>query len=183
MKLAARRPAGATPGPSDMVLTPNGLRFMGRRWPCVIGKGGVRGDKREGDGATPAGRHRIAGMLYRPDRLPCPAPWARPIGPGDLWCDDPGHPLYNRPVRAPFSASAERLRRADRLYDIVLLLDWNGPDAVPGRGSAIFLHRWKRPGYPTEGCVAFRPDHLRRIAGLVRPGTRLLVPSALEGRR
>ncbi|MCP6053683.1 hypothetical protein NL338_26220, partial [Klebsiella pneumoniae] len=48
--------------------------------------------KREGDGATPAGIHRIAGLLYRPDRLPRPAPWAEPIGPGDLWCDDPADP-------------------------------------------------------------------------------------------
>ena len=68
------------------------------------------------------------------------------------------------------------LRRADPLYDLVLLTDWNWPDATPGRGSAIFLHRWRRPGFPTEGCIAFRPDHLRQIAALAAPGTRLIVP-------
>ena len=88
-----------------MVLTPAGLRFAGRVIPCSIGRGGVSAAKREGDGATPAGVHRIAGLLYRPDRLARPAPWAEPIGPGDLWCDDSGDPAYNQPVRAPFAAS------------------------------------------------------------------------------
>ena len=76
--------------PHDLVLTPLGLRFRGRRYPCTIGRGGLSGDKREGDGATPAGLLRITGCLYRPDRIPSPAPWARAIGPRDLWSDDPG---------------------------------------------------------------------------------------------
>ena len=136
-------------------------------------------DKREGDGATPAGVHRITGLLWRADRMARPARWADPIGPGDLWCDDPAHLAYNRPVRAPFPASAERLRRADRLYDLVLLTDWNADPVRPGRGSAIFLHRWRRRGGPTEGCIALAPAALRRLAVRVRPGTRLIVPEAL----
>ncbi|CUH78088.1 L,D-transpeptidase family protein [Tropicibacter naphthalenivorans] len=165
--------------PQDMVLTPMGLRFAGQIWPCTIGKGGIRTDKREGDGATPVGVHRIVGMLYRADRIARPNVWARPIGPRDLWSDASGEPDYNHLVRAPYAPSHERLRRADRLYDLVLLTDWNWPNAQAGRGSAIFLHRWRRPGYPTEGCVAFRPDHLRAIAAKIAPGTRLIVPKGL----
>ena len=163
----------------DMVLTPGGLRFAGRIWPCSIGRGGVRRDKREGDGGTPAGVHRIVGMLYRPDRMARPADWALPIRPTDLWSDDPGCEDYNLMVRAPYAGSHERLRRGDRLYDLVILTDWNWPFARKGHGSAIFLHRWRRPGYPTEGCVAFRPEHLHRIAGLIRYETRLIVPETL----
>ena len=162
-----------------MVLTRQGLRFMGRTWPCTIGKGGIRADKREGDGGTPEGVHRIVGLLYRPDRMARPVDWAVPIRPGDLWSDDPTHEDYNLMVRAPYPYSHEKLRRGDRLYDLVLLTDWNWPHAEKGRGSAIFLHRWRRPGYPTEGCVAFRPDHLRRIARLIRYETRLIVPKTL----
>lgn len=168
--------------PADMVLTPAGLRFMGRILPCSIGRGGVRTAKREGDGATPAGVHRIAGLLYRPDRLPPPAPWAEPITPGDLWCDASGHPAYNHPVRAPFDASHESLRRADPLYDIVLVTDWNWPVARPGAGSAIFLHQWRRPGFPTAGCIAVARDDLRWLAARAAPGTRLIVPPTLAGR-
>ncbi|SNT05763.1 L,D-transpeptidase family protein [Tropicimonas sediminicola] len=162
--------------PQDLVLTPRGIRFMGRTFPAAIGKGGLRADKREGDGATPRGIHCIAGLYYRPDRLLPPAPWARPIGPDDLWSDDPADPAYNTHVRAPHAFSHERLRRADPLYDIVLTTDWNWPVATPGRGSAIFLHSWRKPRHPTEGCIAFRRDHLAWIAPQAAPGTRLIVP-------
>lgn len=157
-----------------MVLTRQGLRWRGRLFPCSIGRAGVTAAKREGDHATPAGILRITGLWYRPDRL------ARPIGPGDLWCDDPDHPAYNRHARAPLAASHERLRRADPLYDLILTTDWNA-DGVPGRGSAIFLHQWRRPGYGTEGCIAFARPHLMAIARQARPGTRLVIPRALGG--
>lgn len=162
--------------PHDMVLTPRGIRYAGRVFPCSIGKGGLTNDKREGDGATPRGVHRIVGLLYRSDRLAKPAPWAMPIGPQDLWSDDVNDPEYNHPVRAPHRFSHEALRRADPLYDLVLLTNWNWPDAMPGKGSAIFLHQRRRPGYPTEGCIAFRRDHLIWIVRHAVPGTRLIVP-------
>ncbi len=163
--------------PSDLVLTPIGLRFMGRRFPCTIGKGGIAPNKHEGDGATPVGTHRIVGMLYRPDRIPAPQDWATPILPGDLWSDDGESQDYNHMVRAPYAFSHETLRRADPLYDLVLLTDWNWPNSVKGRGSAIFLHQWRRPGYPTEGCIAFSRQNLRWIAERLQPGARIIVQS------
>ena len=44
---------------------------MGRRFACSVGRGGIiaADKKREGDGGTPAGTHKIVGMLYRPDRM------------------------------------------------------------------------------------------------------------------
>lgn len=158
-----------------MVLTPRGLRFAGKYFPCAIGRGGVRRNKKEGDGATPVGEHNIVGLLYRPDRIVKPTDWAVPILPGDLWCDDPRHEDYNLMVRAPFPASHEQLRRADPLYDLVLLTDWNWPYAERGKGSAIFIHRWRRLGAPTEGCVALQPDHLLWIAQRLTFGARLIV--------
>lgn len=161
--------------PNDMVLTPTGLRFQGRRYACSIGKGGLTDDKREGDGATPRGVHRLVGMLYRPDRIAAPSAWAQPILPGDLWSDASGQPDYNHRVRAPYAHSHEALRRADPLYDLVILTDWNWPEAEAGRGSAIFIHQWRRPGYPTEGCVAFSRRDLHYIAARVGPATRLII--------
>jgi L,D-peptidoglycan transpeptidase YkuD (ErfK/YbiS/YcfS/YnhG family) len=114
-------------------------------------------------------------MLYRPDKMTRPADWALPIRPGDLCSDDPGHEDYNLMVRAPYVHSQERLCRADPLNDLVMITDWNWPYAVKGRGSAIFIHAWRKPRHPTEGCVAFRPDHLRWIAARVRHQTRLIV--------
>ena len=161
--------------PQDLVLTPKGLRFARQHWPCTIGRSGLSHTKREGDGATPTGTHRITGFLYRPDRIARPNRWAKPIRPGDLWSDDPNDAHYNLMVRAPYAYSHESLRRADPLYDLILLTDWNWPRAIRGYGSAIFLHRWRRPGYPTEGCIALRPDHLMRLASKLTPQTRLIV--------
>ena len=162
--------------PADLVLTPRGLRFLGRTYPCTIGRAGVTADKREGDGATPRGVHRIVGMLYRADRVPAPAAWAVPIGPGDLWSDDPRDPAYNHLVQAPHPFNHESLRRADPMYDLVLVTDWNWPEAEPGRGSAIFVHQWRRRGAPTAGCIALARPHLHALAARIVPGTRLIVP-------
>lgn len=160
-----------------------GILFNGRRIPCTIGKAGVTKNKREGDGATPAGVHRIVGMLYRPDHVAQPQHWAMPIRNGDLWSDESADTAYNHLVRRPYSFSHEVLRRADRLYDIILVTDFNFPSAVPGGGSAIFLHQQRRQGYPTEGCVAFRRQDLIWIAQNVQFGARLIVPKTLSEHR
>lgn len=160
---------------TDLVVTPTHLRFMNRKFPCSIGKGGISDHKKEGDGATPGGIHRLVGMLYRPDRITKPADWALPIRPNDLWSDDPSHEDYNMMVQAPYPFSHEKLRRADRLYDLVILTDWNWPYAVKGRGSAIFIHRWRKPGHPTEGCIGLRPNDLAWIAPRILHSTRLIV--------
>ena len=114
-------------------------------------------------------------MLYRPDRMAKPADWARSFGPGDLWSDDPRDPYYTLMVRAPHAFGHERLTRADPQYDLVLITDWNWPFAVPGRGSAIFLHIWRGPHHPTAGCVAFAQADLVWIAARIRPETRLII--------
>lgn len=163
--------------PDDLVLTPVGLRFQCKTYPCTIGRSGVSKRKREGDGATPHGIHRIVGMLYRPDRMARPAPWALPIGPRDLWSDDSSAPDYNMMVRSPYAYSHEKLRRADPLYDLVILTDWNWPYAVKGRGSAIFIHQFRRAGFPTEGCIALSRRNLASIARRIKYRTRLIVPA------
>jgi len=160
-----------------MVVTRWGARFMGRRFPVAIGRGGMTADKREGDGATPVGAWRLMGGGYRADRcLPPLVPFAlRAIGPRDLWSDDPEAADYNHAVRAPYPQSHERLARADRLYDIFVVTDWNWPVATPGKGSAIFVHVWRGPRKPTAGCLAFRPDHLRWILDRWTPRSRIIL--------
>lgn len=161
-----------------MLLTPMGLRFSGRLIPCSIGRGGIRADKREGDGATPVGEHRIVGCLYRPDRIARETvpDWAKAIRPFDLWCDDPDDQNYNQMVSVPFAASAERLARPDPMYDLILVTDWNWPEAQPGLGSAIFMHVWRRPGWPTAGCIAMALPDLLWLTRRLLPQTRLIVP-------
>ena len=166
----------------DLVVhPPNALRWRGRRFACAIGWGGVRIDKREGDGATPAGRFPLRRVLYRPDRMAPPRtalPFA-PLSPDDGWCDDPGHPLlYNRPLRLPHEARHEELWRADRVYDLIVILGHNDAPVVPGRGSAVFLHVAQPDYAPTAGCVAVAAGDLLTILAGGGPRTWLRVPPA-----
>jgi L,D-peptidoglycan transpeptidase YkuD (ErfK/YbiS/YcfS/YnhG family) len=133
--------------------------------PCALGRGGSRVRKREGDGATPIGRWRVLGVLFRADRLRRPRTSlpAGPIRAWDGWCDAPQDRNYNRLVRHPYPASAERLWREDGLYDVVVVLAHNQRPRLRGGGSAIFMHV-ARAGYaPTEGCVALQRGHLLRV--------------------
>ncbi len=155
----------------DLVVGRWGARFRGRWFPCAVGWGGIGEKRAEGDGVTPAGRHRVEAIFWRPDRMhkPCTThaqsmqKILQPIGPTAAWSDDPADPNYNGPVRRPHGFGHEALRRSDGQYDLVAVLDWNRRPVVAGRGSAIFLHVWKRPRWPTAGCVAFRREDLRWI--------------------
>ncbi len=152
------------------------LVFGGLRMRCALGRGGIRAGKREGDGATPFGRFRVHEVLYNPRRVQRPVTGVpvRPIARADGWCDAPGDRNYNRFVRHPYRASAERLWRDDGLYDLVVVLDYNIRPRVQGRGSAVFMHV-ARPGFQaTEGCIAVERDHLRRILSRVTRTTPLI---------
>jgi L,D-peptidoglycan transpeptidase YkuD (ErfK/YbiS/YcfS/YnhG family) len=141
------------------------LMLGGQVFRAALGRGGVRADKQEGDGATPAGVLALRRVLYRADRMPPPdcATPIEPLAPDDGWCDDPQHRDYNRMVRLPHDGRCEELWRSDELYDLVGVLGWNDAPVVRGRGSAIFLHV-ARPDYaPTEGCVALALADLRRV--------------------
>ena len=143
------------------------IEGAGLRARCALGKGGVMpaAAKREGDGASPAGRWPVRRVWYRPDKGPPPETGLPVIAmrPSDGWCDAPGHPLYNRWVPLPFPASHERLWREDGLYDLVVELAYNDDPPIAGRGSAIFMHV-ARPGYmPTEGCIALGEGDLRQV--------------------
>lgn len=147
--------------------------------PCALGRSGLVRVKREGDGASPRGAFRLRGGIYRRDHFrtrPHTVLPLRPTKSGDGWCDDPRDRRYNRPVRLPLSGvSAEALWREDRLYDLVIDLDYNRGPIRPGRGSAIFLHV-ARPGYqPTEGCVALARTDLVRLLRRLGPHTVLAI--------
>ena len=147
-------------------VSPDGvLAWSGNRVRCAVGHGGVRVDKREGDGATPVGSFHLRRLLYRPDRLSAPETGlpCEPINEDDGWCDDPLSPDYNRPIKLPYPASHERMWRDDHVYDLVVVLGHNDDPPVAGAGSAIFLHL-ARPDYtPTEGCVALARSDLLEL--------------------
>jgi len=151
------------------IVIPSGLlTIQAETFRAALGRGGVRGDKHEGDGATPVGVLPLRNVLYRADRAPAPycAVPVQALTSDDGWCDDPANAAYNRPVRLPIDASAEALWRDDAVYDIIGVLGWNDDPVEPGRGSAIFLHVAQADYAPTAGCVALAPDDLRRVLAM-----------------
>lgn len=145
------------------------------RWlvPCALGRSGIAVTKREGDGATPAGTWPLRHVLYRPDRVVRPLTGLPIFGLAvdDGWCDSPDDPCYNRPVKLPYSASAEALWRDDHLYDLVVVIGYNDDPPVAGRGSAIFLHLATDDFGPTAGCLAVGRADMLRLLPCLGPGT------------
>ena len=145
--------------------------------PVALGRGGIKANKREGDGGTPRGRFRLRRLWWRADRVPRPMTHlpVRPITAADGWCEDPGDRRYNQPVRLARGQPGDRLKRDDRLYDFIIEIDHNTRPRIAGRGSAVFVHV-ARPGFaPTAGCVALKPDALRRLIARVGPNTRIVI--------
>jgi len=76
-----KRPGDRTRG----LLIAGGLAI-----PVVLGRSGIRANKREGDGATPRGRFRLVRLWWRADRSLRPRSFlpARRIEPSIAWCED-----------------------------------------------------------------------------------------------
>jgi L,D-peptidoglycan transpeptidase YkuD (ErfK/YbiS/YcfS/YnhG family) len=165
----------ARPGPNGVAL--GRLHAGPVAIVCAIGAGGIRQDKREGDLATPAGQFRLLEGFYRPaavGRLKTRLR-LRQLNPHDGWCDDPAAPTYNRRITLPDRHRHEALWRADGLYDLVFVLDYNIAPRRKNRGSAIFLHCAGPDLSPTAGCVALRLADLRRLLPRLSRKIRLVI--------
>ena len=146
---------------------------------AALGRASVKAAKREGDGATPAGRFRPIRLWWRADRLPRPRTLlpVRPIMSNQAWCEDPNDRRYNRPFRRSANEPGDRLQRADELYDLIVEIDHNTRPRVAGRGSAVFIHV-ARPGFgPTAGCIALTRGDLQRLLSRLSRKTRIIVHS------
>src|SRR5712671_5209216 len=85
--------------------------------PVALGRGGIRANKREGDGGTPRGTFRPRQLWWRADRHPRPRTFlpVRAIRPEDAWCENPQSRHYNQPVRRDRDQGGDRLKRRSSL--------------------------------------------------------------------
>ena len=168
-RLRVRRRPGQ---PAKGWLTAGGMAL-----PVALGRAGIKANKREGDGSTPRGVFRLKRLWWRADRHARPPTLlpARRIKPDDGWCEDPRDRRYNRPVKLAPSSRADRLKRADALYDFIVEIDHNTRPRVAGRGSAVFIHAARAGFAPTAGCVALELGALRRLLARLGPRTLIMV--------
>src|SRR5260370_39062841 len=108
---------------------------------AAVGRAGVKAEKHEGDGATPAGTYPLVSILCRPDRIAAPVSQlpVKPLAPGDGWVDHPADANYNRPVTLPYPASAEQMWRGGPPHDaLAVIASHKGPE-LPTARVARFL--------------------------------------------
>lgn len=138
---------------------------------AVLGRSGLVPPERkaEGDGATPGGVYDLRIVFGYAPRYDTKMPYI-PLTDRHYWIDDPSHEEYNRLVEGrPSAASYEVMRRQDHMYQLGVIIEYNTDLVVAGKGSAIFLHVWRRPGVPTTGCVALSAENLARIVTWLDP--------------
>jgi L,D-peptidoglycan transpeptidase YkuD (ErfK/YbiS/YcfS/YnhG family) len=153
------------------------LTAAGQSVPVALGRGGIRANKREGDGGTPKGIFRPRQLWWRADRYPRPQTFlpVRAIGPEDAWCEDPSSRHYNQPVRRNRTRAGDRLRRDDHLYDFIVEIDHNTSPPIKGRGSAVFLHLARENFGPTAGCVSMTKSGMLRLLQRLGPDTKIVI--------
>ncbi len=176
--LAMEAPLPAMPSRFvDLAYSGGRLSWLGGSTRAACGRSGVRRDKREGDGASPAGTFPLIAAYYRADRVTRPdsgLPVA-PLRPQNGWVDDPDDTNYNRLVALPYPAHHEEMWRADGLYDLVVVIGYNTDPPVPSRGSAIFLHVARPDFSPTEGCIAVERDVLAGLLPRLGPASTITI--------
>jgi L,D-peptidoglycan transpeptidase YkuD (ErfK/YbiS/YcfS/YnhG family) len=153
------------------------LTAGGRTVPVALGRGGIRANKREGDGGTPKGSFRPRQLWWRADRHPRPRTFlpVRAIRPEDAWCEDPSSRHYNQPMRRNREHGGDRLKRDDHLYDFIVEIDHNRSPRIAGRGSAVFLHLARANFSPTAGCVSMTKAAMLRLLLRLGPRTKIII--------
>lgn len=151
-------------------------------WPggtarAAVGLAGVSANKREGDGATPAGTFPLISAFYRADRLPPPVSHLllRVLSPSDAWVDDPVDRNYNRLVPLPYSGHTEPMWLDDAVYDLLVVIGYNMEPVIAGAGSAIFMHVARPDFSPTAGCIAVAKDILVGLMPRLGPGSTITI--------
>jgi D-alanyl-D-alanine dipeptidase len=177
--------------------SPHGWIAVGGKIPVSVGHKGLAWgsglqqaltdgpQKVEGDGKAPAGVFRFGTAFgYDPEPLPGLKLPYRQATDRDYYVDDSDSPQYNLwetlpdATSKPTWKSAERMKRNDHLYELGIVVQQNNDPVTPGKGSAVFLHVWRRPSSPTAGCTAMSKEDLTALMMWLDPAKEPLLIQA-----
>ncbi len=161
-------------------------------WPGRLGSAGLawgRGlhpsnlpglQKREGDKRAPAGVFTLGGAygdISSRELIRSPALPYHQVTPACLWIEDPASPYYNTYQRArdpnaltPWEKK-QQMKQNDPAHEIKLLINHNTRSPIiPGAGSSIFFHIWRRGGaVAAAGCTVFSRENMLELIAWVDP--------------
>jgi L,D-peptidoglycan transpeptidase YkuD (ErfK/YbiS/YcfS/YnhG family) len=138
------------------------LKYKNLKFKCALGKAGIGEKKKEGDFITPKGKYKITKVYYRADRIKKIKTNFRlyQIKKNMGWCDDPLSKNYNKLIKLPSKFGHEKLYRKDKLYDLILVLNYNFKPIIKNKGSAIFIHIANKNYKKTMGCIGLKKKDL-----------------------
>jgi L,D-peptidoglycan transpeptidase YkuD (ErfK/YbiS/YcfS/YnhG family) len=138
---------------------------------AYVGKEGI-GQASETTSHTPAGTFGLTQSFGIQANNGTRLPFFQ-VDDNDWWVSDSKSPKYNTHQRCavgkcPFDeAAGERLKAAGTAYNHAVVIDYNRFPAVPGAGSAFFLH--VSMDRPTAGCVSIPAGQLDRVMRWLDP--------------
>ena len=138
------------------------IKYKNLKFRCALGKAGIGEKKKEGDFITPKGKYKIIKVYYRADRIKKIKTNFRlyQIKKNMGWCDDPLSKNYNKLIKLPSKFGHEKLYRKDKLYDLILILNYNFKPIIKNKGSAIFIHIANKNYKKTMGCIGLKKKDL-----------------------
>lgn len=163
----------------------DGWHRVGEPWPVSLGSKGMawgrgrqpdmtaKGSKQEGDLTAPAGVFRLGDAYGYAHSAPAHVRWPyHAVGPNWVCVDDPRSSRYNEIFDSSGVVkdwrTAEIMRRQDPLYSWLINVEQNTPSTC-GCGSCVFLHVWRRPNAPTEGCTAMDEKNILELLRWLDP--------------
>ena len=153
-------------------------RILATRAGRIGSHGLVTGTKRiQGTGTTPAGTYNLT-EAFGVGPSPGTRMKYRHVGRCDWWDEDRRSKYYNNRVNVcltkPDFPLTERGRYGSEhlvghaaIYRLAVVIDFNRPDPVRGRGAGIFLH--VNDTRPTTGCVSVPYQTMRAILRWLNP--------------
>lgn len=136
-----------------------------------VGKNGITGNKREGDGKTPRGIYSFGQAFGVAGNPGTSRRWLQ-VNNNHYWVDDVHSAYYNKLVDASQTgiqwSSAEHLISYPTAYRYAIALNYNTA-CTPGAGSAVFLHC--STGGATAGCISVSQSDMIRILKMIQGDT------------
>ena len=146
------------------------------KFKCSIGKNGLTSNKIEGDKKTPKGIYSLGPLFYRKDKFRNPETKIKkkPIKKSMGWCDDVDNKNYNQLIKINKNIKHEKLFRNDKIYDLLIPINYNINKPIRKKGSAIFIHlttNYKK----TLGCIALKKNDFLTMLKLINKKTKIKI--------
>ncbi len=146
--------------------------------------------KREGDLRSPVGAFSLGSIFsYSADVEHNPKADFVQVTDADLLVDDPVSPMYNTHVRLSGPAQtdwekSQAMERVDPAHELQIFVNHNvNPAPVPGAGSLILFHVWRKAGdATTAGCTSMERAKVFELVKWIDPARHplyVLLPQAL----